>query len=158
MLFTTSVAHDTVQLSVTVTVTLESSLAPLADSDDEPIDPPFEVPLPLLLIVPEFIARYVCMVSVRSEIPRILTLYISRPIVSEFDEVALRRTTRVFVADVRWGQELVKIIRHLTFKVSRTTVEVSVQDGREASCWSGFALVARNSLSVETQRFLKFLR
>ena len=113
---------------------------------------------PPLLLVSEFIARYVCMVSVCSEIPRIYSLYTFSPIGQEPEEVVLYRTTRVFVAEVQWGEELVKEKRRMVFEVSRTSVEVSVQDYRETSCWSGFTLIARNSLSVDTQRFLKFLR
>ena len=157
------VAHKTVQcleLTVAVAKSSDSSLVPLADNDDEPIEPPPEVPTLTILIVSEFVVRYICMVCVRSEIPRFPPLYTFRPMVSEFEEVALRRTTRVFVEDVQWGQQRVKEIRRLTFKMARTAMEVSVeiQDSREASCLTGFALVARNSLPIEMQRLSKFLR
>ena len=157
------VAHETVEcleLTVAVTKSSDSSLVPLADNDDEPLEPPPEVPTRTILIVSEFVVRYICMVCVRSEIPRFPPLYTFRPMVSEFEEVALRRTTRVFVEDVQWGQQRVKEIRRLTFKMARTAMEVSVeiQDSREASCLTGFALVARNSLPIEMQRLSKFLR
>ncbi|EPS96533.1 hypothetical protein FOMPIDRAFT_1053179 [Fomitopsis schrenkii] len=148
--------HDTVD----VTVALKTSLTPVADDDDEPLEPPPDVPLPLCLIVPELVVRYICMVFVRSEIPRSLALYTSGPIWQPIVEarcVILFRT-RATISGAQGSQELVKETRCLVLRVAQTTVEVFARDSHEVSHWAGSALVARNSLSVETQRLLKFLR
>ncbi|EPS96550.1 hypothetical protein FOMPIDRAFT_157475 [Fomitopsis schrenkii] len=136
--------HDTVD----VTVALKTSLTPVADDDDEPLEPPSDVPLPLCLIVPELV------------IPRSLALYTSGPIWQPIVEarcVILFRT-RATISGAQGFQELVKETRCLLLRVAQTTVEVFARDSHEVSHWAGSALVARNSLSVETQRLLKFLR
>lgn len=154
------VVNATVEPLPRLDIVYQSLRSPIVDEDDEPTDPPPNTPLPVCLIVPVFVVRYICMVFVRSEIPRSFALQTSGPIPQPSVDarcVVLFRI-RATLSGAQGRQKLVKETRCLVLRVSQTTVEVVAHDTHEVSHWVGSALVAHKSLSAVTLRLLKFLR